>query len=51
MISCLIIVFNEWWYCITGDSFVKDDGSMGTAAFFETIFEIFLLVVISIIRG
>lgn len=51
MISCLIIVLNKWWYCITGDYFVEDGGSMGTAAFFETIFEIFLLVVISIIKG
>lgn len=48
MISCLIIVLNEWWYCITGDYFLKDNGSMGTAALFETIFEI---VVISIIQG
>ena len=50
MISCLIIFLNEWWYCITGRAFVRDDGSMGTAAFFETIFEIFLLVVISILQ-
>ena len=50
MISCLIIVLNEWWYNITGYNFVKDDGSMGTAAFFETIFEIFLTVVISILQ-
>jgi hypothetical protein len=50
MISCLIIVLNEWWYNITGKAFVKDDGSMGTAAFFETIFEIFLTVVISILQ-
>lgn len=51
MISCLIIVLNEWWYNITGYNFVKDDGSMGAAAFFEIIFEILLTIVISIIQG
>jgi hypothetical protein len=45
MISCLIIVLNEWWYCITGKVFVRDDSGMGTAAFFEAIFEIFLLII------
>lgn len=50
MISCLIIVLNEWWYNITGYNFVKDDGSMGIAAFFEVLFEILLLVVISILQ-
>lgn len=51
MISCLIIFLNEWWYCITGDNFIKDDGSMGTAAFFETTFEIFLTVLYAVMKG
>ena len=50
MISCLIIVLNEWWYCITGKTFVKDDGGMGVAAFFEVLFEILLTAVISILQ-
>ena len=35
------------WYCITGKAFVRDDGSMGTAA----IFEILLTIAISIYWG
>lgn len=51
MISCLIIFLNEWWYCITRDNFVRDDGSMGTAAFFEVIFELCLLVLYAVVKG
>ena len=51
MISCLVIFLNEWWYCITSDNFVRDDGSMGTAAFFEVIFELCLLVLYAVVKG
>lgn len=51
MISCLIIVLNQWWYCITGDYFVEDDGCLGIAAFFEIIFGLCLLVLYAVVKG
>lgn len=51
MITCFIIVLNEWWYCISGDNFVRDNDHLSTAAFFETIFELFLVVFIIIYIG
>lgn len=51
MITCLIVMLNEWWYIITRKHFIEDEGDLGLPAIAELMFEFCLLVVYAVMKG
>lgn len=51
MITCLIVVLNEWRYIITRKYFIEDEGELGVPAIAELIFELCLLVLYAVMKG
>lgn len=51
MLTCLIVMLNEWKYIITGKYFIRDEGELGVSAIAELMFELCLLILYAVVKG